>query len=175
MATKKSNGKTPDAGIAKVAVSEYQTVQFMTAAKKQKVARDWELFILKRLKMTDADRQQTEYGALFKGFTKALYDHLNLHCGYIAHYNISGFFGAQFERTVDFLHNMQLIAQGRDGMNMTLARHDYADIGKMMTRVAAHYLPAVIALYRQECNQAHQQDVANARQLLEAEGMTVNG
>jgi hypothetical protein len=51
--------------------------KFMTADQKRKVLRQWDKFI--------------EGGFSFHLFTDAIYQHLNLHCGFIAHYNRAGF------------------------------------------------------------------------------------
>jgi len=64
----------------------------MSAKEKKAVSRDWQRFI-----ESDFDR---------KYFTKRLYDHLHLHCSFIAHFNIHGFFGTYFENpehTLEFL------------------------------------------------------------------------
>jgi hypothetical protein len=52
--------------------------KFMTAEQKKKVLRQWDKFI--------------EGGFGFHLFTDAIYQHLNLHCGFIAHYNRAGFY-----------------------------------------------------------------------------------
>ena len=52
--------------------------KFMSAEQKKKMLRQWDRFI--------------EKGFSFPLFTDAIYQHLNLHCGFIAHYNRSGFY-----------------------------------------------------------------------------------
>jgi hypothetical protein len=52
--------------------------KFMTAEQKKKVLRQWDRFI--------------EGGFSFHLFTDAIYQHLNLHCGFIAHFNRMGFY-----------------------------------------------------------------------------------
>lgn len=51
--------------------------KFMSAEQKKKVLKQWNRFV--------------EGGFSFHLFTDAVYQHLNLHCGFIAHYNRSGF------------------------------------------------------------------------------------
>ena len=55
---------------------KFKDTKFMSAEEKEKVLKNWERFI-----------------ARFQGkcFTKRLYDHLHLHCSFIAHYNRLGF------------------------------------------------------------------------------------
>jgi hypothetical protein len=55
-----------------------QDSKFMTAEQKKKVLRQWDRFI--------------EGGFSSHLFTDAIYQHLNLHCGFIAHFNRMGFY-----------------------------------------------------------------------------------
>lgn len=54
-----------------------QDSKFMTGEQKRKVLRQWDRFI--------------QGGFSFHLFTDAIYQHLNLHCGFIAHFNRMGF------------------------------------------------------------------------------------
>lgn len=56
--------------------------QFLKAEEKAKIAKTFERFLKSGLKRTI--------------FTRALYQHLSLHFGFIAHYNIDGFYQARF-------------------------------------------------------------------------------
>lgn len=56
----------------------FQDSKFMTAEQKKTVLRQWDRFIAG--------------GFAFHLFTDAIYQHLNLHCGFIAHYNRMGFY-----------------------------------------------------------------------------------
>ena len=62
-------------------------VQFMTAREKELVLKDWKTFLC--------------HGLQRKHFTKRLYEHLHLHCGFIAHYNLNGFYSTYFEAGQD--------------------------------------------------------------------------
>jgi len=64
----------------------------MTAEEKQKVANDFSRFV----NAVDCD-----YDNCQKFFTKRLYEHLHLHCGFIAHYDQNGFFSTYFENPED--------------------------------------------------------------------------
>lgn len=173
--------KVKDAGLAKNVLGKMKDVQFMTAKEKAKVARDWELFILKRLSFSAADTQQGDYGTHYKHLTKALYNHMHGHMGYIAHGSAGGFFSAQFEETADFLRNVHAIANNAGcgdvrgyrlvpGMG---ANVDYEDLFEVMIKVAKHYLPTVRALYEEESQEAHRRRVVSAQQLLQSEGFAV--
>jgi hypothetical protein len=61
----------------------FTDAQFMTAQEKALVLKDWERFL--------------GHGLRKAHFTRRLYQHLHLHCGFIAHYNIDGFYSTYFE------------------------------------------------------------------------------
>lgn len=65
----------------------FTDVEFMTARDKELVFRDWTKFL--------------EQGLGKARFTKRLYQHLHLHCGFIAHYDIHGFYSTYFEAGQD--------------------------------------------------------------------------
>jgi len=52
--------------------------EFLSAKEKQKILKQWELFVRK--------------GFNLNKFTKLIYNHLHLHCGFIAHYDRFGFY-----------------------------------------------------------------------------------
>lgn len=64
-----------------------KSVQFMSAEEKNKVLVAWERFIESNFSSTK--------------FTKLLYNHLIMHCSFIAHYNIGGFYSTYFENPLD--------------------------------------------------------------------------
>jgi hypothetical protein len=57
--------------------------QFLKSADKEKIAKAFDRFVKGGFKRTQ--------------FTKDLYKHLSLHFGFIAHYNIDGFYSNRFE------------------------------------------------------------------------------
>jgi len=58
--------------------TKFTDVQYMTAAEKANVLNKWRVFVNSSYKK--------------ENFTKSIYEHLCLHCGFIAHYNKSGFY-----------------------------------------------------------------------------------
>ena len=66
---------------------EFLDVRFMTAREKLLVLRNWKRFL--------------KYGLKIEHFTKRLYNHLHLHCGFIAHYNLNGYYSTYFETGQD--------------------------------------------------------------------------
>lgn len=67
--------------------TNFQTVEFMTAEEKEKVLKSWKRFIENDFKE--------------KFFTKRLYQHLTLHCSFIAHYDKAGFYSTYFTNPED--------------------------------------------------------------------------
>jgi len=65
----------------------FTDVEFMTAREKELALKNWKTFL--------------KYGLQQKHFTKRLYEHLHLHCGFIAHYDIHGFYSTYFEAGQD--------------------------------------------------------------------------
>ena len=66
---------------------DFKDSEFMTAREKRLVLANWKTFLKHGLKQTH--------------FTRRLYNHLHLHLGYIAHYNIGGFYATYFEHGAD--------------------------------------------------------------------------
>ena len=62
---------------------DFTDEEFLTAKEKQKIFRAWRLFI--------------RSGFTKEKFTKALYKHLHLYCGFIAHYSRQGFYYSYFD------------------------------------------------------------------------------
>ena len=63
---------------------KFKDTKFMSAEEKEKVLKDWEQFI------------RSDFKEIC--FTKRLYDHLHLHCSFIAHYDRLGFYAHYFSR-----------------------------------------------------------------------------
>ncbi|MDD3468193.1 MAG: hypothetical protein PHE67_13680 [Campylobacterales bacterium] len=70
----------------------FESVEFMTESQKKKIYVDFVKFLNNHFKRT-----------LFK---KNLYEHFHCHCGFIAHYNIHGFYGEYFETAANFHFNV---------------------------------------------------------------------
>ena len=64
--------------------------QFLSAAEKKRVLKQWDTFL--------------KYGCQQKHFFKALYNHLILHCSFIAHYDRGGFYATYFTNGEDIAH-----------------------------------------------------------------------
>jgi len=128
----------------------------MTAQKKEKVLRNWERFL-----SSGCSRTQ---------FTKALYEHLIMHCSFIAHYNLQGFYSTYFEEGEDTVHFLSQFDNSNGipksveyGMIYWYTDPDYNDLNSEMCRVASKYIPVLIKVAR--LNQV-KADTARAEALL---------
>src|SRR5579862_5379428 len=99
--------------------------RFMSAHDKEIVLRDWIRFL--------------KHGCKFQQFTKALYEHLTLHCSFIAHYNRLGFhefyFGEISASTTRFLDQFDPAQPGMSaemGMGYWLNGPTGADLNHAM-------------------------------------------
>lgn len=115
-------------------------------------------------------------GLRFEDFTRRLYEHLHLHCGFIAHYDRAGFYAAYFERgedTTRFLSQFDRRGECRsvEYGGAWWLQGEYADLNPAMVEEAAPYIPALI-----EKAQAAQRaaDLAEAQRLLAKHGLQRN-
>lgn len=101
----------------------FANAEFMTAKEKELILKNWTTFLANGLK-----REQ---------FTKRLYNHLHLHCGYIAHYNQFCYFSTYFESgpdTESFFETFMANTSEHWGANI-----DYKDINDAMREVFLQY------------------------------------
>lgn len=101
-----------------VADPVFADVRFQSAAEKTQVYKAWIRFL-----NSNFDRSK---------FTKAIYSHLMMHCGFIAHYDINGFYAEQLgdptrrrEFIESFLSHNMLESHAAGGP-------DYTDINEAM-------------------------------------------
>jgi hypothetical protein len=137
--------------------------QFMSAQEKQKVLRQWDLFL--------------KSGLARKKFTKALYDHLIQHCSFIAHYNIDGFYSEYFLKPMSTVHFLSQF-DNRNGVPTSIEiggiywymDERYNDINSAMCAVAAKYIPRLL----EDTNRVRRErDIQTARELLAEHGLTL--
>jgi hypothetical protein len=139
---------------------QFKDSQFMTAEEKCKVIKDWEKFLAGGLNRQD--------------FTKSLYRHLILHCSFIAHYDIHGFYAEYFKNgddTLRFLsqfdraNGCRSIEYGEDYWirNGNDVSSQYSDINNAMADVAGKYIPVLVAAAEKK---QRDQDLGMARAIL---------
>ena len=109
---------------------------FMTARQKDLVLKDWRRFLRHGLRRAD--------------FTKRLYEHLHLHCGFIAHYNIHGFYSEYFEAGQDterfFTNFCSYTAQNLG------AYAEYDDLNRAMRDVYERHRSSITQQVEQDVN-----------------------
>lgn len=135
--------------------------QFMSAVQKSRVLKQWDIFL--------------RSGCAKEKFTKQLYNHLIMHCSFIAHYDIHGFYATYFESGDDTVHFLSQF-DDRNGMpksielGMTgwLTRDDFYDINCEMVRIAAKY---ILVLVKQAEAKQRRHDIHLAQLLLAKHGI----
>lgn len=140
----------------------FNSVEFMTAKDKEKALKSWARF-LNALAIdngeTKRDRHGNEMPALFSKFTDRLYEHLSLHCGFIAHYDRFGFFSTYFTEGDDIATFIDRFESGARS-SMT----DYEDINGALLKVLAIAKPRLLGKANNDQREA---DLAQAKVLLD--------
>jgi len=95
----------------------FKDSEFMTAREKRLVLANWKKFLKQGFKQ--------------KHFTRRLYNHLHLHCGFIAHYNIQGFYTTYFEHGADTVEFFKRFCDTAQNYWAT----DYKDLNTAMLEV----------------------------------------
>ncbi len=147
----------------KIDTSHFTDAQYMTAQQKRRVLGDWVRFF--------------QSGMELKRFTKRLYQHLTLHCSFIAHFNRQGFFDTyfanpesfqrflnQFDRTKGCVSSEYGMTYWiRDGNDVSA---EYYDLNNALVDAIADMLPALREQARQRAVEAAQEQVRLAEQKL---------
>ena len=134
---------------------------YMSAKDKALVLRQWKRFL--------------KNGLLFKDFTSRLYNHLHLHCQFIAHYNREGFYATYFERGDDTVRFLGQFNPKGDNVSVEYGRDDwvagdYADINQSMIDIVGEYIPGLV----EEAKRTQRvEDVEQARVLLAKHGLSI--
>jgi len=132
----------------------FTDVRFMTAAEKARVAKQWDVFLASDM---SADK-----------FTRALYEHLHLHCGHIAHYDIHGFYAEWFaapEQRIAFMRQWDSdYRTGRFGC----AGSDYDDLHHVMHDSLVKHADRIFALARHAEEENLREHIARSQARLDA-------
>jgi hypothetical protein len=139
---------------------EFTDTEFMSAAEKRKVLKQWETFL--------------KFGCMAEHFTHTLYHHLIQHCEFIAHYDRGGFYQTYFVNGDDRVHFFSqfdsrngIPASIEYGGDRWMEDEHYSDINIAMCEVAKPYLP--VLLQESQDSQRHK-DYALAKALLAKHG-----
>lgn len=128
-------------------VENFKDSEFMSAKDKKLVLNDWDRFL--QALVTDAekvyvDKYGNELPKPFRKFTKRLYEHLHLHCSFIAHYDRLGFYNTyfiDFSDTVGFIRQFDIdfdCFSVEYGKNYWI-RGDYEDLNTAMIEAMNKY------------------------------------
>jgi hypothetical protein len=129
--------------------------EFMTGEEKELVLKHWERFLRSGLEP--------------KYFTKKLYHHLINHCGFIAYYDINGFYHTYFDEgddTVGFLKQFDSsrgCPPAESYLTFWVNYPGMNDINNAMIDVAAKYIPALVQSAEKK---QKERDIDLARMLL---------
>ena len=122
----------------------FTDVEFMTAREKELVLKNWRSFL--------------KCGLQKQHFTKRLYEHLHLHCGFIANFNVHMFHSTYFEAGQDterfFEHFCNYTAAE------CRANNDYDDVNTAMRQVYEEFKAEILS--KAQTNIAHSLDVLEA-------------
>jgi hypothetical protein len=137
----------------------FKDEEFLSASEKEKTFSDWTRFLKNGLQRQD--------------FTKRLYNHLHLHCGFIAHYNIHGFFEEYFlsgDDSIRFLEHFDRAKLKNNWWSSLKMTGAYSDLNNAMVDAAEKYLPV---LYAQATAAQKTRDLNIADALLSRHGLSL--
>lgn len=138
---------------------QFRDAEFMSAREKELVLKAWVRFL--------------KHGLRFEDFSRRLYEHLHLHCQFIAHYDRAGFYRTYFENgedTVRFLSQFDKRGECRSieyGM-MSWLEGEYEDLARAMIEEASAYIPELSGKAQARQRKA---DIAEAQRLLAKHGL----
>ena len=140
----------------------FRGAQFMSERQKQLVLRAWVRFL--------------KEGLRFEDFTKRLYEHLHLHCSFIAHYNRVGFYAEYFENGEDTARFLSQFDKRGECLSIEYGgewwqQGEYGDLNKAMIEEGAKY---IFVLTEKAHTAQREADTAKARALLAKHGLQRN-
>ena len=138
---------------------QFRDVRFMTAAEKRRVLCQWARFL--------------KSGFDARHFMKSLYQHLTLHCSYIAHYSKAGFFEVYFEDPSATQHFLDQYDRSKGCLSVEYGNawwindEDYRDINGAMVDAAMAMMPALRRMLRERETVKAQQEFNQAERRLQ--------
>ena len=137
-------------------MQEFKDVEFMSAKDKKILLRQWKTFI--------------KNGMKWEHFKDRIYQHLHLHCSFIAHYTRLGFYCVYFENakdTLKFLEQFDPIGEHISveyGSTHWFADPNYADINIAMCEALR---PHLTEIRKKLSKDEYDQDLASIQPVLQ--------
>lgn len=132
---------------------EFKSVEFMTKEDKQKVYKQFKTFlnslIKGEFKKEYTDRHGNTLNLSFKHFTDRIYKHLSLHSGFIAHYNILGFYNTYFND----LNGLKFFISHflKEDLSYNYCNYEpFKDINRALADLLKENLKNLIAVYSED-------------------------
>lgn len=137
----------------------FKPTEFMSDKQKEAALREWQRFI--------------DSGFNRKYFTGRLYDHLHLHCSFIAHFNIQGFYSSYFENPENTLKFLKQFDRDYDcksveyGTNYWLTSEDYHDLNSEMVKSLEPYKEKIYAGLKQKTREMKLKQIEQLKREME--------
>ena len=156
---------------AQIPPAEFTDTKWLSADEKRKILRQWTSFV--------------KNGFAETLFTGSIYEHLHLHCGYIAHYNKHGYYGEYWGAYARDLHrhakednfSVRSVPAAFDNWKSFIRQFsiwgDYRDIGAAMMMVLKTELECLEVDLLKEARGHFEADAINAYQLYLAERQNI--
>lgn len=134
---------------------EYKDTEFMSAKEKELTAKQFKNFVKKLSTLGWGDETR-------KAFKKRVYEHLHLHCGFIAHYDINGFYVTYFNGDVDDYVKFaeHFIEDGE--IHPYRYTEDYSDITLAFSKILHEKHDKILAMFSEDTKE---RDLTEARRL----------
>jgi len=135
---------------------EFKSVEFFSAREKELTAKQFLNFVKKLATLGDCESTK-------KAFTKRVYEHLHLHCGFIAHYDINGFYVTYFNGDLDDYKQFaeHFIEDGE--ISPYHYTSDYNDINFVFAKILSEKHSKILANFSEETKE---NDLAQAQRLV---------
>ena len=136
----------------------FRDAEFMSAREKELVLKSWVRFL--------------KHGVRYEDFSHRLYEHLHLHCQFIAHYNRAGFYQTYFSNGEDMVRFLSQFDKREESRSVEYGGWSwqegaYEDLAKAMVEEASAYLPELLEQAQAKQRKA---DLEEAERLLAKHG-----
>ncbi len=134
---------------------EYKDTEFMSVKEKELTTKQFKNFVKKL--STSGWGNETQ-----KSFTKRVYEHLHLNCGFIAHYDISGFYNTYFNGDLDdYLRFSEAFIEDGE-IKPYQYTQDYNDINLAFSKILHEKHERILSMFSDDTKE---RDLAEVRRL----------